>query len=98
MFFKKNIVTAVHFTGIFTTIDGKEHKDPNFLYVNPNRLTISVQDYLTAQIIANKYMTDEENIVYPLVNIVSIHWILDSMINVKDDNWKIFYSDSEAID
>lgn len=96
---EKNIITAIHYTVFFTTIDNKKHKYSCFSYVNPNSITCSIPDYLMIFVKNKGYIEDDAGIMYPLQNIISIKWTMDSTIKVIETSpYEVFYHLSEAID
>lgn len=96
---KNNIVEVFHYTANFITIDNKKHEYSQSLYINPNALICSIPDYLMIPIKSQNYIKDDTGIMYPLQNVISIEWIIDSKINVVETSpYKIFYSPFDDID
>ena len=95
---EKNIITVIHYTVFFTTVDNEKHKYSHFSYVNPNSITCSIPEYLMIFIKKDGYIEDDAGAMYPLQNIISIKWTMDSTINVIESNpYEVFYYSSQAI-
>lgn len=95
---ERNIITAIHYTVSFTTIDNEKHKYSHLSYVNPNSITCSIPEYLMLFIKKDGYIKDDAGIMYPLQNIISIEWTKDSEINAIETNpYETFYYSTEAI-
>lgn len=93
IFEEEPITSAVHYTAEFVTVDGVKHYDNHFHYVNPDVLVCTVPEFLMINV---KYFKDDNGIMYPLQNVVSIHWVLDSIINVKGNKW--YYKAEDAVE
>lgn len=93
IFGEEPITSAVHYTAEFITVDGVKHYDSHFRYVNPAVLVCTVPEFLMIDV---KYFKDDEEFMYPLQNVVSINWILDSTIKVKGYKW--YYKKEDAIE
>ena len=95
---EKNIVTAIHYTVSFTTIDNEKHKYSYFSHINPDSITCSIPEYLMLFIKKNGYIKDDAGIMYPLQNIISIEWTMDSTIKAIETNpYEACYHLSDAI-
>ena len=100
---KKNIsdsaltTTIRHFTCNFVTVDGKEHSYSGFNYIDENAINCSGPEYIMYDVRSNGYIKDDNDIMYPLQNIISISWACDDEIeNVYVEEYKTFYTkDSE---
>ena len=71
----------------FKTVDGEAHKFTRMCAANPNAITCSVPDYY---MIDKKYLEDDEEVKYPINNIVSIRFeLVDTIENVIElsDDW-----------
>lgn len=96
---EKNTITAIHYTAVFTTIDNEKHEYSRFNYINSEKITCTVPEYLMIYVKRDGYIKDDANIMYPLQNVISIQWVMDSMINAVETNpYEVIYTASEAID
>ena len=93
--FKKDKITIQKFQAIFTTIDGVERESPAYNWAISDRITCSVPEYLIIDIKSDGYIQDENNIMYPLFNILSIEWKLVKEMVVEDNfnEFQVFVSD-----
>ena len=89
---RRTTTTIRHFICIFVTIDGKEHYYSKFKYIDENAIKCSGPEYIMYDIRRNEYIKDDNDIMYPLVNILSISWKCDDEIkNVYAEEYKVFY-------
>lgn len=58
----------------FTTIDGKEHIFTRYNYVDEESLTVSAPEYIMHSVKSDGYLKDDDDVMYPLQNIISIKW------------------------
>lgn len=85
--------TIHHFTCNFVTIDGKEHSYSGFNYVDENAIKRSGPEYIMSDVRSDGYIKDDNGVMYPLQNIVSISWVCDDEIeNVYAEEYKVFYT------
>lgn len=71
-FFKKEpeMITVYSYRAIFKTIDGEVHYS-YFNYLDISNITCDGPTYI---MIGKKYLKDENGIMYPIQNIISIKW------------------------
>jgi hypothetical protein len=64
----------------FKTVDGEMHKFTRLCAANPNAIVCSIPDYY---MIDKKYLEDDEDVKYPINNIISIRFeLVDTIENV----------------
>lgn len=81
-----------HYTAHFTTIDGKDHSFNKYRYVASEQINCSVPEYIMIDVKSDGYLEDNNGIMYPLQNVVSISWECDDVIeNVILEEYQIFY-------
>lgn len=84
--------TLCHYTAHFTTIDGKEHSSNQYRYGAPEYLECPVPEYIMIDVKTDGYLKDDDGIMYPLQNVVSISWECDDIIeNAILNEYQIFY-------
>lgn len=84
--------TLCHYTAHFTTIDGKEHSFNQYRYGTPEYLKCSVPEYIMIDVKSDGYLKDNDGIMYPLQNVVSISWECDDIIeNAILKEYEVFY-------
>lgn len=89
--------TVCHYTSYFTTVDGKEHKDTKYKYIAEDLITVPGPQYMMQQVKYMGYLTDDEDKMYLLHNVVSIEWVKDDEVeNVPLHMEKVFY-DKDSI-
>lgn len=67
--FKPRTTTIRHYTLRFITVDGKQHTYSGMSYVDPAQLLCSPVEYY---LIDCKFLYDDDGIIYPISNIISI--------------------------
>ena len=82
--FSKNMVTLQKFKPVFTTVDGHKHIGFEYHYGIVERLRCSVPEYIMIDIKNDGYLEDNDGVMYPLTNIVSIDWQLVDEKKVED--------------
>lgn len=95
---KPDYMRLQKFSSIFSTVDGEIHIGQNNNWANRDGLSCSVEKYLTKKIINDGYMQDENSVMYPIGNIISIKWELveEKLFIENTDPYKgIFYNDEE---
>lgn len=84
--------TIRHFICNFITVDGKSHFYSGFHYVDESALKCSGPEYIMYDIRSDGYIKDDNGVMYPLQNIISISWECDDEIeNVYTKKYKVFY-------
>lgn len=84
--------TIYHYTAHFTTIDGKTHSYNKFRYGAPKQISCTVPEYIMFGVKSDGYLKDNDGVMYPLSNVVSISWECDDIIeNVALREYQIFY-------
>jgi hypothetical protein len=96
-FFKKDIVTLNKYKPTFITVNGQEHTGVEYNWAIVERLKCSIPEYIMVDINSDGYIEDENKIMYPLANVVSIKWNLVGEMTVEDyfDEYSIFVSNSK---
>lgn len=85
--------TIRHFICNFITIDGKEHFYSGFNYIDEDAISCSGPEYIMYDVRSDGYIKDDNDIMYPLQNIISISWVCDDEIeNVYVKEYKVFYT------
>jgi hypothetical protein len=68
----------------FKTVDGEMHEFTRLCAANPNAIVCSIPDYY---MIDKKYLEDDEDVKYPVNNIISIQFeLVDTIENVIELN------------
>ena len=85
--------TLEHYSVRFYTTDGALHNFTKYRYAAPERLRCSVPEYIMIDVKSNGYLKDDNGVMYPLQNVVSIYWSKDDEIHdVKlNDKYAIFF-------
>lgn len=85
--------TLEHYSVRFYTTDGAMHNFTKYRYAVPERLRYSVPEYIMIDVKSNGYLKDDNGVMYPLQNVVSIYWNKDDEIHdVKlNDKYAIFF-------
>lgn len=84
--------TICHYTAHFTTVDGVTHSFNKFRYGAPEQLTCSVPEYIMIDVKSDGYLKDNDGVMYPLQNVVSISWECDDTIEgVVLEECQVFY-------
>lgn len=85
--------TLEHYSVRFYTTDGIMHNFTKYRYAAPERLRCSVPEYIMIDVKSNGYLKDDNGVMYPLQNVVSIYWSKDDEIHdVKlNDKYAIFF-------
>ena len=85
--------TLEHYSVRFYTTDGIIHNFTKYRYAVPERLRCSVPEYIMIDVKSNGYLKDDNGVMYPLQNVVSIYWSKDDEIHdVKlNDKYAIFF-------
>ena len=80
-FFKKEpeMITVYSYRAIFKTIDGEIHYS-YFNYLDISYLTCDGPTYI---MIGKKYLKDENGVMYPMQNIISIKWEVNDAKEVE---------------
>lgn len=85
MFFNKNkekefkkikVIHLEKYQPIFITTDGVKHQGHKYNWFDSDGLLCTVPQYIMISVKSNGYLEDENDIVYPLQNILSIKWQL----------------------
>lgn len=80
-FFKKEpeMITVYSYRATFKTIDGEIHYS-YFNYLDIDNLTCDGPTYL---MLGKKYLKDENGVMYPMQNIISIKWEVNNAKEVE---------------
>lgn len=94
---KKDNVTVKKYKPLFITVDNVKHEGLECNWAIEDRLICSIPEYIMLNIKSDGYIEDENRIMYPLSNIISIEWKLLKEIIVEDnfDKYKIFLTTEE---
>lgn len=84
--------TICHYTAHFKTIDNVEHTYSKFRYGAPDKITCALPDYIMSYVREDGYLKDDNGLMYPLQNIISIQWECDDILNdIELKEYQIFY-------
>lgn len=93
--FRKSLpfIEVIHYSVYFKTIDGNTHQFTHFRYADPVQLNCSIPEYLMCLVKKDGYFQDDNNLMYPLQNVIQIEWKEDDRKTVKQssDSWTVFY-------
>ena len=70
------------YNATFVTTDKIEHTSVEYNYANSSQLNCPVGDYIMISINSDKYIKDENRVIYPLTNVVSIKWNLVDEVKI----------------
>lgn len=95
--FKKDKITIQKYKPFFITIDNIKHEGLEYNWGIVDRLRCSVPEYIMIDIKSDGYIEDENKIMYPLSNIISIEWKLIEEKIVEDNfgDYQIFVKTKE---
>lgn len=108
MFFNKNkekelkkpkVIHLEKYQPIFITTDGVKHQGYKYNWFGSDGLLCTVPQYIMISVKSNGYLEDENDIVYPLQNILSIKWQLVDNKVVLDNfyhGFEVMFSDDEV--
>lgn len=83
--------TLCHYTAHFVTTDGVNHCYTHYRYGVQERIR-SIPEYIMVDVKSDGYLKDDNDVMYPLQNIVSISWECDDTIeDAVLEEYKIFY-------
>lgn len=94
---KTKTIEVEHYSVFFTTVDGKEHCFNCFRFANPKVIPCSIPEYIMIDVRHDGYLMDNDEIMYPLQNIISIKWVKDKTKTIttempaNDWAWEVFY-------
>lgn len=89
---RMSTTTIRHFVCYFLTVDGEKHSYSKFRYIDEDAIRCSGPEYIMMDIRSDGYIKDDNGIMYPLQNILSISWKCDDEIkDVYASEYKIFY-------
>ena len=74
--FGPEICVLQKYRPLFVTTDGEKHCGITYKYINSSRLIVSVPEYIMINIKNDGYIKDNNRVMYPLPNVVSIRWEL----------------------
>ena len=104
MFWKKKkdqkIIHLQRFQPSFITTDGLEHKGYKYNWFNADGLLCTVPEYIMIYIKSDGYIKDQNDVMYPLQNILSIDWKLIDEKVVLDNfshELKVVFTDKEVL-
>lgn len=93
--FRKSLpfIEVIHYSVYFKTIDGNTHQYTHFRYADPVQLNCSIPEYLMCLVKNDGYFQDDNDLMYPLQNVIQIEWKEDARQIVKQssDSWTVFY-------
>ena len=81
----------------FTTTDGEYHIGLPFKWINASRIICPVSEYFMIGVKSDGYIYDENCIMYPLTNILSIEWEKIGEVSVVDNfsDYQIVFDNDE---
>ncbi|MDF2885574.1 MAG: hypothetical protein K0R54_6150 [Clostridiaceae bacterium] len=84
---------------VFKTVDGEIHNGQTYKWANASNLLCSVGEYLMININRSGYIEDNNSIMFPLTNVLSIEWKLLDRKTAEGDvskySMKTFFNDDE---
>lgn len=84
--------TIYHYTVHFTTVDGATHSYNRYRYGAPEQISCSVPEYIMISVKSDGYLKDNNGVMYPLQNVISISWECDDIIDgVALEEYRVFY-------
>ena len=96
---KPRVILLQRFQPFFITTDGVEHEGCEYNWFNADGLSCTVPEYIMIHIKSDGYIEDQNDIMYPLQNILSIDWklidekvVLDNFIH----EFKVVFTDKEV--
>ena len=100
---KKNkepkVIHLQRFQPIFITTDGTKHKGYKSNWFNADGLLCTVPEYIMIDIKSDGYIEDQNDVMYPLQNILSIDWKLIDEKVVLDNfshKFEVVFTDKEV--
>lgn len=92
-------VTIQKFYPFFKTVDGAWHNGSEYKWAIAERLLCSVPEYIMTRVKLDGYLTDRDDVMYPLANIISIEWkkVEEKVVVDKFSEWDVFV-DPEELD
>ena len=94
----KKTVELRRYIAEFKTTDGEIHKFSRYRFANPKAIICTIPEYIMVDVKSDGYMTDDDGIMYPLSNVVSIKWIPTDEPATAHDNGRVFYGMDELIE
>lgn len=94
---EEKTIEVEHYSVFFTTVDGKEHCYNHYRFADPKVISCSVPEYIMIDVRHNGYLEDNDEIIYPLQNIISIKWVKDETKTITTEMpsnewaWTVFY-------
>ena len=92
-------VTIQKFRPFFKTVDKQFHEGCEYKWAIAERLLCSVPEYIMIRVKSDGYLTDKDDVMYPLANIISIEWkkVEEKVVVDKFSEWDVFI-DPEELD
>ena len=86
-------IEVLHYTMLFKTTDGEEHRYSKFRYADPKSITCTIPEYIMISVISDGYCMDDSGVMYPLSNVLSIRWEKDriAMVNKCRNPYQTYY-------
>ena len=90
-------IEVEHYPVFFTTTDNKEHSFTCYRFANPKAISCTVPEYIMIDIKKDGYFRDNDGIMYPLQNVVSVKWVKDKTKTIEAEvtnneyGWEVFY-------
>ena len=89
--------TVTHYKICFKTIDNKEHVYSKSKYIDEQMINCSPLEFFLA---GEKYLKDDDGIMYPINNVLSIWAMKDKEAKAIEDRYReyhILYGENEVI-
>lgn len=96
---KPRVIHLQRFQPFFITTDGVEHEGCEYDWLNADGLSCTVPEYIMIYIKSDGYIEDQNDVMYPLQNILSIHWKLIHEKVVLDNfshEFEVVFTDKEV--
>ena len=96
---KPRVIHLQRFQPFFTTTDGVEHEGYEYNWFNTDGLLCTIPEYIMIRIKSDGYIEDQNDVMYPLQNILSIDWKLIDEKVVLDNfchEFEVVFTDKEV--
>lgn len=92
-----NKVTLQKYKPYFVTVDGVRHEGLNYCWCIAERLRCSIPEYIMVDLRSDGYIEDQDLLMHPLSNVISIEWKLIDEKTVEDrfSQYQIFVTTKE---
>ena len=82
---------------VFYTVDGNKHYGITYKWVKASGLLCSVGEYVMIDIKSDGYIYDENKVMYPITNVLSIEWnVVQEKTVIGEFPYRIYFLNSEV--